>query len=327
MLGSMLFVVFFIIKFVAICYIHVFWRSIMNKRKKYVFIIFIIFLIWICFIAYRYCDEEYSKRVEQYHSVLEYIQKYPEKAPEYGDLQPPVKLAATELYAQVLRWTPLYIIQIFSIGFIIVISTYYFHKILHSGFIQNISFRKSYTTFIKTSILKMWGKAIICFLLPHILIFIICLFYSEFRLFDTYTLSLGKDFYNNFGLFCSSFVYFILYSIFCCNLGIICIKKQRKFIISLILSCLIFYFLTIYLEAGIGMIIDNLANLNVKYYPFSTMATGGVPIFSILPYYYLLASNGHWILMEIISIFTVITSCMVYLMYSDKEGVIIESEN
>lgn len=296
----------------------------MKKKSNILIILILVFLIFLCVFTYCVCNKEYTTRLKIYEEKLNYIETNSGVDIDDIDLIYPVKSSATELYGRVVD--KIFILQwIFPMA-IIIFSSYDFYKVLHSGFIKNISFRQLYSKYIRNSVLKSWLKSIIVFVVPHIIIFMICAFYSDFKLFDGNSSYISSIFNNNIPLLLSYFLYLMFYALFCCNLGLIFNKKNRRYIVNIILSEIVYIALTIFLELGIGTIIDNLSTQNRSFIPYSSSATF-LSVFNIFPYYYINILSQHWVTMLIIIILFTITTCLVYLIYSDKESVIIESEN
>lgn len=227
--------------------------------------------------------------------------------------------SALNLYGKVID--NIFLIQWILPLIIISVSTYHFYKIINTGFIKNICFRKKYNKFIIKSILKSWIKAVLVFLIPNILIFVICLFYSGFKLYDE-AIYVTDAINNHF--FLTTFIYYIFYAIFCCNLGLIIMKNKKKYLIVLILSIIVYIAISIFLELGFETILDNFATQypNISFY---TTKFTGLSIFNVFPFYYINIDSKHYISLLFMLLLDIYTSFIVYLIYSDKERIIDEN--
>lgn len=214
----------------------------------------------------------------------------------------------------------LFLIQWILPLIIIVFSTYDFYKIINTGFIKNMCYRKDYGEIIKKYILNSWLKAILVFLIPNILIFIICLFYSDFNLYDS-AVFVSSSINNN--LFFTVIIYYIFYAVFCCNLGLIIMRNKKKYLIVLILSIIVYITLAVFLELGLEVLLDNFATQNPKFLIYTTEFTG-LSLFSVFPFYYVNIDSGHYISLLFMGLLVIYTSLIVYLIYSDKERIIDE---
>lgn len=293
------------------------------KKKKIIILIFMItFFIILGLFVYKTNHDNYQYQLDYYYKLVDLYEanKITEEPIK------PIIPSATELYGTIIRNNVIFLSSWIIPIIIVLFSTFSFYKVLSSGFIKNISSRSLYTKYIKKSVLKSWLKAIMVFVIPHLYIFIICLLYSNFRIYGEPNSYFAEAFNGNVILSLSIIFYFSLFAIFCCNLGLILIKKRRKFIIDILLVEIIYVILALFMELGIGTIFDNLASQYNYLLIYSSKITF-LSIFNIFPYYYINILGSHWVTILIMVLLVILTTGIVYLRYSNKESVMIECEN
>lgn len=217
----------------------------------------------------------------------------------------------------------LFYFQLLAPLFVFIPAIWDFHNELSSGYIKNCLTRMNYKKYIKKHYLNALTKSLI---LP---LFVILLFLSSCILTNGFSFGSGGELYNtilsmpdykfisNVGLFLLTYIINItLHSILYVNIGLLYCKKYSNILVNIILSYLSFIILAIIMEVFIGNLLLSVA-LNIKN------VTDSLNLFNIWVY-----SNTISLSFTIIYSFclVLISTIIVYLIYKNKEGVIIEIE-
>lgn len=192
-------------------------------------------------------------------------------------------------------------------------------NILKNKYIINALTRESYIAFLK----KFFKKAYrFIWILPlfAVIIFIICGFNTTF---DT-----GYAIYNNSSIWTSSFINYpilfivlyifnlVMYSITYVNISLIVARKQHRYILTVILSLLLFLGIELFLEIVVNMLICNIIlheyNIGIVINIMNLFTFNDVLGIGILLLFTILA--------------TIISTIIVLLLYKDKEKLVISCE-
>ncbi len=207
--------------------------------------------------------------------------------------------------------------------FVFIPCIYSFNKELSSGFFKYKLTRMNYKSFLK----KSYKKALLnAWILPTffvIMLFLCCLYKGSFsfgsgkELYGYLSATPNEKYISILGAFI--FVYFlnlILHSIFYVNIGLLYCKKYSNYLVNIILSYITFIALDVVAEIFIGnLLLARILNIH--------NITDSLNLFNI------------WIYDNVISLpftiiyalFLIISSAMIlFFIYRNKEGVIIESE-
>ena len=193
-----------------------------------------------------------------------------------------------------------------------------FYRDLKSGFFRNKVLIIGYREYIYKNILKIWRFA---FVIPMLVIitFIFCAIITKnFDYQKTFLLGqnyIASSMYKNFYLFCFTYVVtFFLHSLFWINLGIICVKKNRSYIASVLCAFLLYIGYCIVSEVlGMYILPDF---LGIKGYESYTHM-------GIIWSYENVTCPGMLIYGLLISILSTI---IVYMKYRNQEDVVIANE-
>ncbi len=226
------------------------------------------------------------------------------------------------VFFQLLINSNLSLIQLFAPMVVILLTGYSFSREYNTGFFKNKLLRMSYKEYLKQIIYSAY-KCI--WILPTlILILFICSFIISGHFDVDLTLSYWPEYYipiptsilkNVFPFIIVFILNIILNSLFYANLSLISIKKSHNYIVSVIVSYLLFIFCDVILEILIGsLLLEKYAHLSqaanlfslFNYWVYDTPS-----IFLYTIYCFLLA---------------VVSLIFVVFVYRNKEGVIIESE-
>lgn len=217
----------------------------------------------------------------------------------------------------------LFYFQLLAPLFIFIPAIWNFHNELNSGYIKNCLTRINYKKYLKKHYLKALSKSLI---LPLFVIFLFlasCLLTGGFdfgsggELYDLILSLPDSKFISNVSLFMLTYlINMLLHSILYVNLGLLYCRKYSNILVNIILSYLSFIILAIIMEVFVGNLLLSVV-LNIKN------VTDSLNLFNIWVY-----SNTISLSFAIIYSFclVLISTIIVYLIYKNKEGVIIEIE-
>ena len=215
--------------------------------------------------------------------------------------------------------------------FITIPGMYQFYKELKSGYIKNVIIRKKYSTYLKEQYKNALLRTIfiipILFLLCFLVTFILCDGIVDINYTFTHAMpgiSLPSLVYLEHPLL-FSFVYlvnFVLLEILCLNIGFLCVKKAKNFVLAIIMSLLIYFLLNIVCSVLIGTILFELI-LGIEnattYVSFYNLISYEAPI-----YHATIFGLLYMVLFMIIIVF--ISTIILYFSYRNAEKVMIEIE-
>lgn len=224
-----------------------------------------------------------------------------------------------------------YMILFFSV-FITIPGTYRFYKEYKNGYVKNILVRKSYNKYMKQIILDGIKKTIFIIPMWFCLCFLISYFLCD-RIVDiNYTfshamsgVSLPEIIYLKKPFFFSLtyLVNLVLLSLTSLNIGFLCVKKSKNFILSTIKGLLIYFLANIVFSIGLGSIILNMI-LNIEgasnYVSFYNLISYEAPINNPTIY-------GLLYMFLFMIITTVLSFVLIYISYHNKERMFVEIEN
>lgn len=202
--------------------------------------------------------------------------------------------------------------------FIILPTILFLCKLLRSKHIINSSTRESYKKFIKKYLKKAY-RYIWLFPLLAIIVIFICAKNSTFN--PTFSIAhkssiWSNEMLNNPPLFIFLYLFNItLYSFSFVNIALVVVRKHHKFIIALILSCLTYVGIELFLELVINLLICQLLlKIEIGY------------IFNIMNVFTFGDVLGVPLLLGFSVLVFLISSLAVYYSYRDKEKLIIDCE-
>ena len=226
------------------------------------------------------------------------------------------------MFYHLLKDMNLSFVQILAPVFVIVPSIYMIHKELHTGTIKMFLTRISYKKYMLIKYLEVIKKIWILPMFVCTILVISCLltksvsFGSGFELYGWISSPNIKDL-NELPFYMVTYlIVILLHSILYANVGLLCTKKNSNFLVTIILSYIMFIALDIFMEVLIGNLflakILNIHNITDSLNLFNIWVYDNVISLPFMIFY---------------SLFLVIVSCLVVLIrYRNKEGVIIESE-
>ncbi len=214
-------------------------------------------------------------------------------------------------------------IEILGPLFVIIPSIYEFHSELSSGFIKNKLTRINYRKYLVNNYFKSISKFWILPVFAILLSLMCCIYFKNFNF------GSGSEFYGYLmgspdPKYANSILQFIivyiinlaLHSIFYVHLGLLYCKKYSNYLVNIILSFLTYIFIDIVAEIFIGnLLLSKILNIHNM--------TDSLNLFNV------------WILHDVVSLpFTVMyslilviaTFIILYFLYRNEEGVIIETE-
>ena len=218
------------------------------------------------------------------------------------------------------------IIQVLAPIIIMIISSYTIYRKYKTNFYKNYLMRINYKEYLKQSYHNVL-KSIWLFPVSLLILFIVCFFMSgHFNINKTLTywseesIPLSIKYIKNFVPFIIIYVFnIVVNSWFYVNLALITIKKSSNFIVSTLLSYILFLFCDIVLEVIIGTVV--FANILKTKQTFN--------IFNLFNYW----KYDGITTVESLIIFTLFNILLALLsfkilgkIYKDKENVIIASE-
>lgn len=206
--------------------------------------------------------------------------------------------------------------------FVMIPAVYEFHNNLYTGFVKNKLTRISYKKYMTNIYFKSILRSMLLPLFVIILFIICCIvlksvsFGSGYEYYGYYTSPDPKYALMPIRFILTFIIVIILDSITYLNLGLICSRKKLSYQITMVLSYLSFIFIDFMGEIIVGGII--LARwLNIHY------TQDYLNMFNIWVY----SGVNNILIFLLYHIFLLIlTTTIVYLIYRNKEGVLIEFE-
>ena len=302
-----------------------------NKHKIMLSVIFILIII-ASFGIYRYKNmkanniKAFEYQIELcetgYYDSFEDVSKENYCAlMEEGLNNAKVKEDTIWLFFNLIDDYPIWYLQIFGIFLVIIPAIYVFNNELKSEYYKNILMRMEYDKYIKKSILSSYKYALI---FP---IFLLCLFCASyiisghFDLISTLqikpnTLHTNEIFINNMLLFLITyFINMFLHGILWINLSYMVVKKSKNFILTIILTFMLYIGIEVVFQIFIGQIpqIFGIGKNIINY----------VMMFNIWNY-----KNVDNIFIKLLMtiIYLLISFTLLKIIYKNKEEVIIENE-
>jgi len=206
--------------------------------------------------------------------------------------------------------------------FVIIPSIFSFHQQLSTGFVKNCLTRINYKEYLKKEYLKSFKWSLLLPLFVFIFLIISCfvtgsLDFGSGKEYYGYLSSPPIKFAKCAGLFIFTYIINLFFhSILYINIGLIFCKKNSNFIATIILSYISYIVLDIILEVFVGGLffakLLNIHNVSILLNLFNFWVYDGVSN--------LILSIVFSIMLSILSTF------IVFGIYKNKEGVIIESE-
>lgn len=196
-----------------------------------------------------------------------------------------------------------------------VIITYFglkdFFNLYHSGMLYSISERTDYKSYIKDTFLKIHVSNSWIYFTFIFLMLLVCSILFNYNSSELLLIGYGNINYLLFAFI--SALLSIVYSIFILNIGLIVTRYCKKFLITIIVSYLSFISFAIISETMVGALISSFIKVDGIYNSFSIfniiMLDGN--IFGIVIYSFILL---------------LISSFIVYKVYSNKDKVLVEYE-
>ena len=197
--------------------------------------------------------------------------------------------------------------------FVIILSSFYFHKYFRKGYFKNSINRIGY----KKTIINIYLKLLKCTLILPI--FIILMFVVSYTISGNFDFELGVKLYGSIGLnsyyakiwpiFMLSYILiFFLHGIFWINISVFNIKHNKYLIVSIIVSYIEFFLLAVIIEL-IGSSLFQTTKYLEYFNLFNMWLFHNVTILGVL--------------LETF-IYVGVTSLMVYFAYKNKEKVLEE---
>lgn len=132
-----------------------------------------------------------------------------------------------------------------------------FHKIYHTGYIENIIQRQKYSKFLNSSILRAWLKCFYFYGLYSTITLLLCVIVFKNAKFDMYYLApIGRI--NPILVYALSIALSSVFSVIITNISLIFSKYYEKFSLAVILSYLFFLGYSIFSEIIIGNVFNHL---------------------------------------------------------------------
>ncbi len=296
----------------------------MKKKLLIVSILLIPLLIWIfyCFLDYvnhdgtsNYNEVVYKNCIEE----SEYYATYPDKC-DYiiSNYNNPKKMTFDTMliFYEITIKPNLQNLNLFIIVFAVAIALYYQNQLLKNKVVVNILNRTSHKNYIKKLLVESYKYA---WLVPLVMLFlfILCFIYSGH--FDSSYRNLfnvdDNFFYNmNIIVFMVEYMFSLaLFNIFLINIGLIAMRKNHNLVVIIIESFLIYIGLDLVIEMFVGHFLSKIMNGNIS--PISLFNQ-----FSLVYYNSVLQS----IIVELGLV--IVSTLIVYLMYKNKEKLIIDCE-
>lgn len=204
------------------------------------------------------------------------------------------------------------ILTLFSPIIIMVFSTYRFHLYSRNGYILQELQRKKYSSLMRNKVLFAWTKSVFLYFGYYLVVFLaIFLFPTK----ESYLDSMYFPIQHPTQLFLYIMVNIMFFSLFVTNLGLIVIRYSKKYIISTVLTMVLFISITLVFYAiglFVGNLIDNVQVVNTIYL-YNLMVLDSVVsyeatlIFSILLF--------------------LSSSIVLFLVYRNEEKVVMTFEN
>lgn len=301
----------------------------MKIIKKYLLqIILILIMIFMAIYGIFEYDSTYNFETSNYNSLKSKcekidssIQDLPYYCYEIEESEPPVKLDAFNLTFYVINYTLFSNILPFLPLIVISIGIKNIYSKFKSGMFRNIILIEGYKKYIISCFKQILKCATI---IPSLIlfIFVISIIYTKsvdytsiFKLGINY---IPIEYSKNMFLFCISYlINLFLHTLFWLNLGMICMKKSRNYIVSIITSYILYLSYSIIMEIVFGFLISGI-NLFRKMNIYGYVKPGNIWGYDGI---------NSLVIMIIYSIIVVtISSIVVIFKYKKKESVIIANE-
>lgn len=297
-------------------------------RKYALQIILILFTIFFAFYGiyeynstYKFMTSNYNSLKSKCEQMDNGVQDLPYYCEEIDKSGPPIKLDAFNLTFYVINYTLFSNILPFLPLIIIAIGIKSIYSKFKSGMFRNIILVEGYKKYIVSCFKQILKYAI---LIPFLIIFIFIIssiytksfdYTSIFKLEMNY---IPTEYNKNMSLFCSLYlINLFLHSLFWLNLGMICMKKAKNYIISIITSYILYLGYSIIMEITFGFLISGL-NLFRKMNIYGYVKPGNIWGYDGI---------NSLVIMLIYSIILAILSLIIVIFkYKKKESVIIANE-
>jgi len=202
----------------------------------------------------------------------------------------------------------------------IIVSTASIHREINTGMVRNYMTRMNYKSYLKRIFLSSIKYAWL-FPLTIVIIVLISGYITNFN-FVIDNEKIGVSYYSEYrynNYFIYTFlmcVILFLHSVFHSNLGLICCKKNKNFIVSVISSYMLFTLINLFFYIVVGGL-----------FVFRFLGINDLGDYFSLTGYWFFRDKPDYILIFVITLFLVIVSYIfLYLVYRKKEGVLMENE-
>ncbi len=306
-------------------------QKFVNKLKKHVIflsvVLITVYLIVISF--YKYLNEYYFVPKKYYYEMVEKCNKDIldsdcELFENYHRKMVPEEALAKEdtvsLASNIVQNYDFAFLQFLGPLLIIIVSSYGIHKEMNSGMVKNYLTRMDYKSYMKRIFLSSVKYAWL-FPLTLIIIFLIAGFVTNFNfIVDSSRLesvTYGNFKHSNYLLYTLLMCLLtFLHSIFQGNLGLICCKRNRNFVVSVITSYMLFMVVNIFSYLIVsGLFLSRF--LNVR-------DTG--EYFNLTGYWWFPDGINYIFLFGVTLLLVALSYAALYFTYRKKEGVLIENE-
>ena len=198
--------------------------------------------------------------------------------------------------------------------FVVIPSLYYLTTFFKNSIIKNNSTRESYKKILSNLILNSYKSAVILPVITIILFIIGYILTKNFKVINYEEIIWSKSTISNPLIFMTLYLLnIIIHSLIFCNIALCIARKKHNFISSIVLTFITYIGIEILLEIGISNLLMNVV-FKVNLLPL-------ISILNILSF-----NDSHGIVFPLITPFIVllISYVILYIMYKDKEKLIID---
>lgn len=288
------------------------------RNNKMSIVLFALLMFWVAVSFYQYLND-YNKNLIAYNKVMLLCEKGELVC---HDFEKPFIPDTVTVFSDIMwNYSTAYIVLVAPIV-IVLASLWKVNQELKSGFFKNVLLRKDYKTYVKKMIISAYKNI---WILPA---FVLAVFFFSYLISGNFDYERSMSIYSDYLLmdkkyldilpiFMLTFLTVIaLHSIMYINFGFLAMKKNANFLVTLILSYLLFFLFQIFIVIGIsGLLLANLLDIHYTVNSLSLFSIWNYRGVYNLPFmlcYSLLLAGGSTIL--------------VFYEYRDKEEVIIENE-
>lgn len=286
-------------------------------------LVLMILIIWSSFEAFQYAETFEENREARVELIRLCEQNNEEVDPEICNIVYErgvdiIKPDTISLFFYLLMDTSLYNIQILAPLFIILISAYHFFREYSTGFYKNKLTRMTYLQYLKEVLKKAYQCIWIYPIWILILFFISYLISGHFDYQNSIINPIDEFYIQHFLTFIFVFLFnIVLNSIFYVHLALLPIRKNPNYIVSIFSSYILFLIWDIVSEILIGTILFELV--------LGISQTSN--LFSLFNYWVYDGISNLGIYIGINVLHVIISFLIFYVVYSNKEKVVISSES